>query len=72
MSPHGHMTPDRGSEWRRAWFRRTVRRLGLALARVTRGRRFLPFAADQQAGGARGGAPEPGNEAVRQTSKRRP
>ena len=34
MSPPGHMTPDKGSEWQRAWFRRTVRRLGLALRRL--------------------------------------
>lgn len=42
MSPSGHMTPnpkpDR-SEWRRAWFRATVRRLGLAVRRVTSARR---------------------------------
>jgi hypothetical protein len=39
MSPDGHMTPDQGSEWRSAWFRATVRRLGLALERVQPARR---------------------------------
>lgn len=30
------MTPDGRSEWQRAWFRRTVKRLGLALNRLMR------------------------------------
>ena len=36
MPPHGHMTPNGRSEWQRAWFRRTVKRLGLALNRLVK------------------------------------